>query len=113
MRPLALLAGLVVLAAVIGGMLLVARPPVSVASASDADVTIECDAGTGLSADQCRSWGDATLAAGPPSATFEMDDVARLELTRSLFGLGSECSAVYAIERYPDRPAWTEPVDCP
>lgn len=104
--------GLVLVVAA-GGLVLATRPGVSVGSQVDPDVTVECAAGTGLDEGGCRAWGDAQLALGGPSTTFEMDDLARLRLERSLFGLGGECSAIYSIERYPDEPVWTEAVACP
>lgn len=105
----------VVLVVVVGAALalILTRSPARSPSSVDPDVTIECGAGTGLDPDDCAAWGDGALTAGPPSSTFEMKDLARLELTRSLLGFGPECSAVYYIERYPDDPVWTEPAGCP
>lgn len=113
MRVIVIIVVALVLLAAGAGAFLATRSPVSAESTVDADVTIECDAGAGLDPARCLAWGDAQLSAGSPSPTFEMDDLARLELTRSLFGFGGDCSAVYFIERYPNEAVWTEAVDCP
>lgn len=113
MRRVGLVGAVVVLLALAAGAAyLVLRPGVSVASAVDADVTIVCAGSTGADADTCAAWGDAILAAEPPSTTFEMQDLARLEVTRSLLGFGDACEAAYFLGRYPDSAVWTEPVDC-
>ena len=88
------------------------RPVVEVASAHDPDVTIQCRGAT-ASEDACRSSGDRLLEAEPPSTTFEMEDLARLTITRSLFGLGTTCEVAYFLQRYPDDAAWREDVECP
>ena len=68
---------------------------------------------TGADEDACRAWGDAILDAGPPSFTFEMDDLARLRIDRPLLlGFGSRCEAVYFTSRYPDEAVWTEETSC-
>lgn len=95
----------------IGAGLVVARPTTSGASSVDSGVTIQCRPSTGVT-DGCLSWGDAILGDGAPSHTFEMDDLARLELDRALLGVGDTCTATYFIERYPDDPVWTEEVPC-
>ena len=106
-------AGAVVLVAAIAVAVLLLRPPVDVASEVDPDVTISCAASVGLAEVACRERGDAILGDGPPSFTFEMEDLARLELDRSLLGLGSDCTAAYFIERYPDQAVFTDEVACP
>jgi hypothetical protein len=88
------------------------RSGVEAASAVDADVTITCDAWTSVSADACCALGDAILGEGPPSHTFEMDDLAHLAITRPDFGLSSGCRVQYFLERYADDPAWTDEVAC-
>jgi hypothetical protein len=108
-----LVAGALVLAVAIAAAVVVLRPPVSAASQADPDVTISCAAWVGLDDAACRERGDGILRAGPPSSTFEMDDLARLELDRSWFGLGSGCTATYFIERYPDQAVFSEEVECP
>ena len=107
-----ILVAAVVLAVLVGVGAWLLRPPVRTTSAVDADVAIVCAASTAAEAAACGAWGDELLAAGPPSTTFEMDDLVRLELSRSTFGLGGECEAVYYLGRYPDRPVWTEQVAC-
>ncbi|MDQ3690617.1 MAG: hypothetical protein M3406_11415 [Chloroflexota bacterium] len=91
---------------------LVLRPPVEAASAARPDVTIECSAATGVSVDACRGWGDELLAAGPPSHTFELDDLARLVLDRSAFGLGSACEVSYFISRDATNRVWHDEIAC-
>lgn len=93
------------------GWYLLLRPGVEVASAVDPDVTITCPASASVSEEACRTWGDGVLSAGPPSHTFEMDDLARLSLERGPFG--GPCTVSYVIERYSDDPAWTDAVACP
>jgi hypothetical protein len=93
-------------------VVLAVRPGQEVASASDPDVTVTCDGSTGVGADQCQVWGDDVLALGPPSTTFEFQDVNRLHLSKPLFGFGSPCRVQYYIERYPDDPAWEDDVPC-
>jgi hypothetical protein len=90
----------------------VLRPPVRAAAGADPDVTVVCAAASGLEQAACAAWGDEILAAGPPSTTFEMEDLERLELSRSLLGLG-DCQVAYFLGRYPDDAAWTEATDCP
>ena len=113
MRKTGILAAAVVLVALVGiGAWLLLRPPMRVTSTVDGDVTIVCVASSGAEAAECGAWGDETLAAGPPSTTFELDDLVRLELSRSALGFGGECEAAYFLGRYPDRPVWTEQVAC-
>ena len=105
--------GLLVAAVVVVGgaaLLVVLRPSVSVMSNVAPAVTIECH-GIGVEAD-CREYGDGVLSQGPPSNTFEMDDLARLALERPTLGDGSRCSAAWYIERYPDDPVWEADVAC-
>lgn len=106
--------GLVVL-----GVLLVAaavawfvilRPGVSVAASEDPDVTIECTASLGLDEDGCRGLGDAVLAGGPPTTTFELEDVARIRIDGGPFG--GDCRVEYFLGRYPDEVAWTQEGAC-
>ena len=100
--------GVIVLIGIAAFVLL--RPPTEV-SASGSDVMIRCDAS--VVAEDCGSWGDAVLADGAPTTTFDMADLERLDLSRSMLGLGSTCQAVYFIGRYPDDAAWTEDIACP
>ena len=105
-------AALVVLAVV--GILgfAVLRPPVEAVSAASPAVTVRCSAATGVSVDACRGWGDQLLAEGPPSHTFEMDDLARLVIDRSGFGLGSACEVSYFISRDLKNRVWQAEVVC-
>lgn len=112
-RRFAIVVGAVALIVAIGIAVLLLRPPVRVASQADPDVTIFCAAPIGIDDAACRELGDRLLAGDPPSFTFEMDDLARLELDRSLLGFGSECAAAYFIERYPDQAVFTDPIECP
>jgi hypothetical protein len=90
----------------------VLRPPARVTSEVDPDVTIECAAATAASAEECLDWGDELISGGPPSTTFEMDDLARLRIDRPLFGFGSPCQVEYFLQRYPDDPVWESDVPC-
>lgn len=81
-------------------------------SDSDPDVTLECAASTRVGRDACLAWGDFTLRQGPPSFTFEMDDLTRLRIDRPLLGFGSPCEVAYFISRYPDDPAWMDEIPC-
>jgi hypothetical protein len=90
---------------------LLLRPGVEVASTVDPDVTITCSASASVSEEGCRAWGDEVLAAGPPSHTFEMEDLAHLSLGRGPFG--GPCEVSYFLQRYANDPAWTEEVTCP
>jgi hypothetical protein len=90
----------------------VLRPPVEAASAASPAVTVECSAATGVSVDACRGWGDQLLAEGPPSHTFEMDDLARLVFDRSTFGLGPTCEVSYFISRDAQNRVWHDEVTC-
>jgi hypothetical protein len=112
-RRTGILVAALTLALVVGvSAWLLLRPTSRVASSADADVTIVCAASTGIDADACGAWGDEVLAAGPPSTTFELNDLVRLELSRSALGFGDECEAAYYLGRYPDQPVWTEQVAC-
>ncbi len=103
---------LLVLAAMAAVLLLILRPATSVTSTVDADVTIECSGASGADAAACRAWGDALLAEGSPTITFEARDVVRLRLDRSLLGFGAGCRAEWFLGRYPDDAAWSEDVAC-
>ena len=103
--------GAVVLALVGIVTLFVVRPPTTVASALDPDVTIVCAAATGMDVNGCRAWGDDVIGAGAPSFTFELGDVTRLAFDRSAFGFGSSCEVSYFIGRFAD-PAWAQETPC-
>jgi hypothetical protein len=64
LRLVALALGALVIGAAVYLFLL--RSPVEAPSSALPGVTIECDPWIGMSAGACGSWGDATLAAGPP-----------------------------------------------
>jgi len=102
----------VVLVPVAVAALLLARPTAQVASSVDPDVTIRCDGSTAVLRDACLVWGDEVLALGPPSSTFEMEDVAVLALSRPLLGFGSPCQADYFLQRYPNDAAWNADIPC-
>jgi hypothetical protein len=111
MRKIA--AGVLVVALVgVGVYLAFGRPSVEGVSSTDPDVTVECTAATGVSATECGTWGDEIVALGPPSTTFEMDDLARLRIDRPLFGFGSPCQVEYFLERYPADSTWDSDVPC-
>jgi len=109
LRPLAV--GGIVLVVVLGAVFgaLVARPTVT--TVVD-EVAVECAANTGVSPSECLSWGTNLLSGEPPSATFEMSDLVRIELQRPSFGLSPTCRADYFISRYPDESVWSEEVPC-
>lgn len=100
-----------VLALVIG-WLAIGRPAVRADSTAMPAVVVECAGSTGVSSATCAAWGDDILSDGGPSSTFDMDDLARLELRRGAWGFGGECEAAYFIGRYPDDAVWTEEVPC-
>lgn len=103
----------VLLIALVGGTVYLAvRPGHEVSSASDPDVSFTCDGSTGVDADQCTTWGDDVLALGPPSTTFELQDVSLLHFSKPLFGFGSPCRVEYYLQRYADDPVWEEDVPC-
>ncbi len=110
MRVQVAVLGLAVVMIVVIGGFVVTRPSVRASSAVDPDIAIRCEA-SAASAEACRAWGDDLLAAGPPSTTFEMQDVAQLVIRRPLFGLGP-CEVDYILGRYPDDPAWSEATPC-
>lgn len=91
---------------------LVLRPSVEAASATAPGVVVECSAASGVSADACRPWGDEVLARGAPSHTFEMDDLARIVLDRSMLGLGPTCDVSYFISRDAQNRVWHQEVAC-
>ena len=107
-------AALVVVAVVLvsAGWFILGRAGVEAASTVDPDVTIRCDASTSVSEAACLAWGDDILRAGPPSHTFEMDDLARLDLTKGLF-FSDTCEVRYFVDRYADESVWTEELPCP
>jgi len=74
-------------------------------------IEAECSGWTGVT-DRCGEWGEAVLAAGAPSTTFEFEDVVRVRMDRPTFGFGEPCTAEYFVGRYPDEVAWTEEIDC-
>lgn len=108
-------AAVVVVAVVLvgAGWLILGRAGVEATSTVDPDVTIRCDGATSVSEETCLAWGDDILRAGPPSHTFEFDDLARLDLTKALFGFSDTCEASFFLERYAEDPAWNEEVPCP
>ena len=107
-----LVAVVVLVAAVV---FLALRPPARATGSGGgaSGVAIECAAGAGLDDAACARWGTERLAEGPPSNTFEMEDLGRLALTRDLLGLAGPCHAAYYTTRYADDPVWTEVVPCP
>jgi len=112
-RPF-VVAGAVALVVVVAFIaFLAARTPVTATSQVLAGVVVSCDAGIGLESEACRDTVDAIISAGPPTRTFELEDVARVDLRRSMFGFGPECEAAWFLERYPDDPVATEAVACP
>lgn len=92
--------------------LFVLRQPVEAPSTVYPGVTIECEPWTDVSAEACGSWGDAILAAGPPSRTFNMTDLARLAIDRPWLGFGAACRVEYFLGRHPDRAVWDEETAC-
>ena len=96
--------------AALAGFLLIAGAPVqsTAGTKEGALVAVSCDRATGVTEDECGAWADAILRGGPPSSTFEMDDLAGLELREA----GGECRVSYFISRYPDDPAWEEETPC-
>lgn len=92
--------------------LLLARPMVQATSSVDPEVTIRCDGSTSVNRQECLEWGEEVLALGPPTTTFEMEDLAVLALSRPLLGFGSPCQADYFIQRYPNDVAWNEDIPC-
>ncbi|HSI98831.1 MAG TPA: hypothetical protein VLA59_00420 [Patescibacteria group bacterium] len=102
---------LVTLTVALGATLLL-RPATSATSTVDAGVTVECSGAAGVDEVACRAWGDAILADGSPTTTFEAQDVVRLRLDRTLLGFGGTCRAEWFLGRYPDDVAWSEEVAC-
>ena len=74
-------------------------------------IAAECTGWTGVST-RCGEWGEAIVAAGAPSTTFELEDVVRVRLDRPTFGFADLCTVEYFLSRYPDEVAWTENVAC-
>ena len=87
------------------------RSPVEAPSTALPGVTVECDPWTGVSAGRCGSWGDAILAAGPPSRTFNIEDIDRLRLSGAPLSLGS-CRAEWFLSRDPAQPVWSDELEC-
>ena len=109
LRILVIAAGVVLVAGI--AFALRGAVPTVVADVEGSGVSVECTGWTGVSS-ACGEWGTAVLGAGAPSNTFEMEDVNRLVLDRGTFGFASDCEARYFLSRYPDEPAWTEPIAC-
>ena len=112
MRRIGALLVVIALVLLAGAWFAFGRSGVEAASTVDPDVTVTCDAWTSFSPEACRSWGDEILAQGAPSHTFEMDDLARLAISRPTFGLAAACRVQYFLERYANDPAWTDEVAC-
>lgn len=111
MRAWIVAAGVVVAAIVVVGAFVLTRPRIEVGASVDSGVTVRCEASAGT-AESCAAWGDDVLAQGPPSTTFELQDVSLLVIRRPLFGLAPTCEVDYMLGRYPDDPAWTEETPC-
>ena len=111
MRRIGLVAALFLLAAGAGAALLL-RPASSAPSTVDVDVTVECSGATGVGEAACGAWGDAILAEGSPTTTFEAQDIVRLRLDRALLGFGATCRAEWVLGRYPEDVAWSAEVAC-
>jgi hypothetical protein len=111
MKRLVLVVVLVVLAGIAGVVGLRTGTSVRVEDVGPGRVTVECSGWTGVS-DGCGAWGEAILAEGAPSNTFEIEDVVRLRLDRPALGFAENCQAQYFLSRYPDEVAWTEDVPC-
>ncbi len=111
MKRLALVGVFVVLVALTGFFGLRAATSVTTEDVGPGGVTVECSGWTGVS-DGCGPWGEAILAEGAPSNTFEIEDVVRLRLDRPALGFADTCEAQYFLSRYPDEVAWTEDVPC-
>lgn len=99
---------IIVVALVALAFVLLSPSPVESTSAVDSDVTIRCHGS--VSEGACARWGDAILAEGAPSATFEMQDLVRLEIARPMFG--STCEVEYFLQRYPDDAVWNDEIPC-
>jgi len=74
-------------------------------------IEAECSGWTGVT-ERCGAWGEAVLAGGAPSTTFELQDVVRIRMDRPSLGFGAQCTVEYFLGRYPDEVAWTEEIDC-
>jgi hypothetical protein len=112
MRMIAAALLVVVLAAAAIGAYLLLRPPVETTSSVRPAVTIRCDGSLSATEESCRAFGDAVIEMGAPSTTFEMDDVARLLISRQMLGVGSSCEVAYTLQRFPDDPLWTAEMEC-
>lgn len=107
------LAGGLLVAAVAGAWIgLRAFSATSVSHVGERQIEAECSGWTGVS-EACGAWGEEVLARDAPSNTFEIDDVVRIRLDRTMLGFGPTCVAEYFLSRYPDDAAWTEEVPCP
>lgn len=102
----------VVLVPVAVATLLLARPAVDVVSSADPDVTIRCDGSTSVPPAVCLDWGNQLLRAAPPSMTFEMQDLARLEISRPMLGFAAECRVAFFLQRYPNDSVSEEVSEC-
>jgi hypothetical protein len=109
--PVILVAALVLAA---GGVYVVSRAATTVIAqhVGPMQISAECTGWTGVT-DRCREWGEAVLATGAPTTTFELEDVVRLRMDRPTLGLAGHCTVEYFLGRYPDEVAWTEEVACP
>lgn len=105
-------AAVVVVVVAAGFAWLATRSPVTARSALNPQVTIQCAAATGLSAEACLAWGDGQLSDDPAPRTFERKDLRRVAFERSMFGFTDECSVAWYIERDPDEPVWSSSVPC-
>ena len=107
---ISLLAGAILLIGA-GALALRGAATTEAENVSDSGIAVECSGWTGVSTG-CAEWGAAVLADGPPSSTFEMEDIDRLVLDRPAFGFASGCEARYFLSRYPGDPVWTEAIAC-
>jgi hypothetical protein len=114
MMTLVLRLVLVVVLALVAAVaaLLLLRPDAATVSSVDPQVTIECTGATAVDEEACRTWGDAILAEGSPSTTFEAEDLVRLRLDRAFLGFGATCHAEWFLGRYPADVVWDEEVTC-
>jgi hypothetical protein len=114
MRARPVLLGVVVVAALAGLALVLVRGSSAtiVSHVTESGPVVECSGWTGVS-DGCREWGARIVEAGPPTTTFEFEDVVRIRLDRPALGFAERCVAEYFLGRYPVDVAWTDEVDCP
>jgi hypothetical protein len=109
-RIVAVVGSLIVLGIVVVVGTRLFGPVAAMRSTVDPDVTVECVAGVDWTA--CVEWGDAILAEGSPTTTFEAEDIVRLRMDRALLGFGETCRAEWFLGRYPEDVAWSEEVAC-